>query len=171
MDIMAERFPADSLELHLSRIYRDARRLFGRGPYKDNLWFSIKDRTDGGEKASFYFEISAKGWGYGMGFWCPKAEQMNAFRKSIEVNPDRFERLAREIDAMPEFTIEGPEYKRPKGDFGDCVNNWYNRKWVSVCSDHDYGPDLYDERLPEKLADEFTKLFPMYEYLNKFSKI
>src|SRR5699024_2972284 len=25
----------------VSRIYRDARRLFGRGPYKDHLWLSI----------------------------------------------------------------------------------------------------------------------------------
>ena len=25
----------------VSRIYRDARRLFGRGPYKDHLWLSV----------------------------------------------------------------------------------------------------------------------------------
>lgn len=30
--------------LKTSRIYRDARRLFGRGPYKDHLWFCVRTR-------------------------------------------------------------------------------------------------------------------------------
>ena len=33
---MTQAFPKLGLELKVSRIYRDARRLFGRGPYKDH---------------------------------------------------------------------------------------------------------------------------------------
>ena len=33
---LLERFPKCGLNLKVSRIYRDARRLFGRGPYKDH---------------------------------------------------------------------------------------------------------------------------------------
>ena len=40
---MRRRYPEREFTLHISRIYRDARRLFGRGPYKDHLWFSIKE--------------------------------------------------------------------------------------------------------------------------------
>ena len=35
------------LMVRVSRIYRDARRLYGRGPYKSHLWFSL--RMSGGE--------------------------------------------------------------------------------------------------------------------------
>ena len=34
--------PREPLMLKTSRIYRDARRLFGRGPYKDHLWFCVR---------------------------------------------------------------------------------------------------------------------------------
>ena len=34
---LLDRFPKSGLNLKISRIYRDARRLFGRGPYKDHL--------------------------------------------------------------------------------------------------------------------------------------
>ena len=40
---MQRRYPEMGLQLHISRIYRDARRLHGRGPYKDHLWFSLKN--------------------------------------------------------------------------------------------------------------------------------
>ena len=31
----------------VSRIYRDARRLHGRGPYKDHLWFCVERPSRG----------------------------------------------------------------------------------------------------------------------------
>ena len=40
--LMGEKFPKLALNLHVSRIYRDARRLHGRGPYKDHLWFTLR---------------------------------------------------------------------------------------------------------------------------------
>ena len=41
-DAIAAAYPKQSLKLHVCRIYRDARRLFGRGPYKDHLWFCVE---------------------------------------------------------------------------------------------------------------------------------
>lgn len=38
--------PDEPLQLKVGRIYRDARRLFGRGPYKDNLWLSVRTGED-----------------------------------------------------------------------------------------------------------------------------
>ena len=45
-DYMTGKYPDLWLNLHVSRIYRDARRLFGRGPYKDHLWFSLRHEND-----------------------------------------------------------------------------------------------------------------------------
>lgn len=39
-DAIHEMCPDDPFLLKLSRIYRDARRLHGQGPYKDHLWFA-----------------------------------------------------------------------------------------------------------------------------------
>ena len=64
---MALRFPRRSFKLHVSRIYRDARRLFGRGPYKDHLWFSLKSDEILLEGPMFWFEIGAADFSYGMG--------------------------------------------------------------------------------------------------------
>ena len=61
-DEMRKRFPDLSLTLHIARIYRDARRLHGRGPYKEHLWFSLSD-TDWISTASFWFEIGAADFG------------------------------------------------------------------------------------------------------------
>lgn len=163
--VAQEADPLGELMVHPSRIYRDARRLFGRGPYKESLWFSIHDRSTE-ERASFYFEISPRGWSYGMGFWCPKSEQMEAYRKRIEANPASFERLVKDIESLHEFQLEGELYKRPKGDLGEIINPWYNRKWVSLCSDHEFGGDLFSPQLPQKLADAFLRLMPMYQFLN-----
>ncbi|MBR2484137.1 MAG: DUF2461 family protein, partial [Oscillospiraceae bacterium] len=35
------RFPDQEMLCKVSRIYRDARRLHGRGPYKDHMWFAL----------------------------------------------------------------------------------------------------------------------------------
>ena len=169
-DIMKSRFPADGLQVHISRIYRDARRLYGKGPYKDHLWFSIKNRANGYNGASFFFEINPSGYCYGMGFYCATIDEMNEFRASVDANPARFERMAKEIESMEEFIIEGPEYKKPKGDHGEIVNKWYNKKNLYVICYRDYDELLYTDGFENVLADAFTKLMPMCNYLNQFGK-
>ena len=41
-DHVAPQLKGEPLMCKVSRIYRDARRLYGRGPYKDHLWISIQ---------------------------------------------------------------------------------------------------------------------------------
>ena len=54
-----EEFPKLGLNLHVSRIYRDARRLHGRGPYKDHLWFTLRrPKEEWVSQPAFYFELA-----------------------------------------------------------------------------------------------------------------
>lgn len=159
--------PLSEMELHLSRIYRDARRLYGKGPYKDNLWFTIKNRANGYNGPAFFFEITPASWCYGLGFYCAKSAELEAFRKSIDANLERFRRLAEQVAEMKEFSPEGPMYKKPKGDYGEVVNAWYNRKWINLVCNRDYDDLLFSEKLPEILADSFIRLMPMYDWLNQ----
>ncbi len=72
---LQEMLPHEPLMLKVSRIYRDARRLHGRGPYKDHLWFCVRTGDeDWTGRPTFYFEIAPEYYSYGMGFWSPRAE-------------------------------------------------------------------------------------------------
>lgn len=162
--LMELKYPELDVRLHVSRIYRDARRLFGRGPYKDHMWFSIKASAMLLEGPMFWFEIGAADYSYGMGFYSASPAQMDAFRKSIDANPARFERIAREVERHG-FYVTGEQYKRPKGSFdSEIINRWYNRKRMGLEKSFDLGGDAFKEELPEILADSFSKLMPMYEY-------
>ena len=165
--IMREKFPDMGLQLHVARIYRDARRLFGRGPYKDHLWFSLKSGEIQGEGPMFWFEIGAADYSYGMGFYGASPSQMEAFRRLVDANPARFERLAAAVENAG-FRIYGEEYKRPKGDRGEIINRWYNRKRIGMERCMDFGGELFESSLPKTLAGAYAELMPMYEFFLAF---
>ena len=163
-ELMEQRFPELECRLHISRIYRDARRLFGRGPYKDHLWFSIKSSQVLLEGPMFWFEIGAADYSYGMGFYSATPQQMEAFRRSIDANPARFRSIAEKMERCG-FIPDGEEYKRPKALHDDeLIDRWYNRKRIGLERSFDLGGDAFSEKLPEILADAYAQLMPMYEY-------
>ena len=161
---LAARYPERDFNVHVSRIYRDARRLYGRGPYKDHLWFSIQqgDHREGGP--SFWFEIGAAEYTYGLGFWDSRPAVMENYRKAIDANPARFERLAKQMARYPQFHVFGQEYKRPKGDLGPVINQWYNRRTVGLECARDFGGDLLSAELPQILAESYDGLMPMHDF-------
>ena len=56
---LEQAYPDRKWYLHVARIYRDARRLHGNGPYKENLWLTLRcDSSRGPEIPAFYFEIT-----------------------------------------------------------------------------------------------------------------
>lgn len=166
-------FPELDFRVHVSRIYRDARRLFGRGPYKEALWFTIsldEFSSDPDEEGpSFWFEIKASSYAYGMGYF-GYPRQMECYRKTIDANPAAFERLAGQMAALPGFHLEGEEYKRPKEQKSGYTAGWYNRKYVSLCRRGDFGGDLFSPDLPKILADAYGAMMPMFLFLTKISE-
>lgn len=65
-----DKFPNLQLNCKVSRIYRDARRLYGRGPYKDHLWFGLRRMapSEGAEPGSISRwprSITATAWAAG----------------------------------------------------------------------------------------------------------
>ena len=163
--IMAQNYPFSNFSLHVSRIYRDARRLFGRGPYKDHLWFTLSNADNRyTEGPMFWFEISASTFSYGLGFFDVTPQEMDAFRRSIDANPARFERLASDAMKMRGFHVTGPEYKRPKKDLGPVINPWYNRKRVGIERERNFDPALLGPDLAKTLFHAYQRLMPLYDY-------
>ena len=110
-----DRHPDLDLICKVSRIYRDARRLFGRGPYKDHLWLSLtRPHEEGCAEPVFWFELGPEGYSYGMGFWQAPAVTMAKFRARMDREPKAMEKLARRFQKQDVFVLEGEDYKRPK---------------------------------------------------------
>lgn len=160
--------PRMQWQCHVSRIYRDARRLFGRGPYKEKLWFTVYPAATQDKGPGFWFELGAAQFGYGFGFFDVTPAMMERFRRGIDANPARFSRLAQGIDELGKYTVVGESYKRLKADRGELINKWYNRKWVGVERMCDTGSEELTAKLTDILAESYMELMPMFDYFLEF---
>ena len=165
---MLERFPDLPLEVRVSRIYRDARRLHGRGPYKDHLWFVMHRPKDGGMGAvpCFYFEIAPEYHSMGMGYYNAAPLTMAKFRARIDRDPAPVEKLARRLNRQKNFVLEGQQYARSKGEPGELLSPWYNRKNISITWDRNCEGSLFTPELADELLEGFAFLEPYYRYFD-----
>ena len=162
---MKKRLPDFEGLVHISRIYRDARRLFGRGPYKDHLWFTLWTSDVSKHGPAFWFEIGPSAYRYGMGFWETSPAQMEAYRRAIDANPARFLRLVKAV-SRGGWTLSGEPYKRPRALHDDpLLDAWYNLKYVGVQKNFELGGAAYTAELPGIVADAFVELMPLYRFL------
>ena len=167
---LLDRFPKSGLNLKISRIYRDARRLFGRGPYKDHLWFSLRKP---GERdcaiPCLWFEISPEGYSYGMGVWDPAPLTMAKLRASIDRDPKPLEKLVRAVEERGEFNLEGEAYKRPKGDPGPLLSPWYNRKQISLTRNPSCEGAFTSPELAGQVLEGWKSLVPLYRWMRELA--
>ena len=175
MRALAEEVCAPLLKKHenqgfvykVSRIYRDARRLHGRGPYKDHLWFSLeKPHEQWTSVPALWFELSPEGASWGLGYWTRPAAAAK-LRARMDADPRPMEELTRLIEARPHLTLKGEEYKRPKGvPPSELLAPWYRKKYFSVTHEEKLGPALYTPALADRVRADFEYLMPLYEYFS-----
>ena len=85
-DGMTQRHGDLGLVLKVSRIYRDARRLHGRGPYKDHLWLCVEQPAEQWTAhPTFWFELTPDGWSYGLGYYMARPLTMAKLRARIGI--------------------------------------------------------------------------------------
>lgn len=154
----------------VSRIYRDARRLYGRGPYKDHLWFSIR-RPDTviSDTPVLWFELEPEGWSYGMGYYSAAPLTMTKFRARLDRDPAGFLELIRPLGGQETFRLEGEDYRRPKGSCPAELAEWYNKRRLSLMAEEKHGGILYRPQLVDHLAEAFDFLQPFYHYFASLS--
>lgn len=152
------------LMCHVTRIYRDARRVRSGGLYKDSLWFSLEKTRDGEWTAmpGFFFEISPEGYAYGMGLYMAPPATMKNFRDCLDANPAEFERIAAALKKR--FMVYGDEYARPKGVKEGVIARWYNRKTLGVIAKFMGHDKLYSPKFAKTLCADFLSLVPLYRY-------
>lgn len=149
----------------VSRIYKDARRLHGDGPYRDNMWFSIEKPSEIWTATPvFWFELTPESWSYGMGYYQAKSETMAKLRARIDAEPKKFEQLIAPLAKQGEFLLEGPEYVRKKPAPTEKTAMWYNRKSVSLIHKQQNSEELFSPELANKLVAGYQFLMPFYNY-------
>ena len=127
--------PHEPLILKVSRIYRDARRLHGQGPYKDHLWLCVRTGDqDWTGRPTFYFEIAPDYYSYGMGFWCAAPALMALYRQ------------------------------RSKGQVSDLLRPWYQKKSLSLQWEAPLDERIFSPQLPQEILESFRELLPFYRY-------
>lgn len=160
-----EQYPKEQINLHVSRIYRDARRLQGRGPYKDYLWFSLRiEHGFESRHPELWFEINPEGWSYGCGFWAATPTMMACMRREIDENPEKMRKLVRKFNEQDVFVLGGEDYKRPKMDVGDELAPWYNKKNIVIRCDRPFDDMLCSAQLGDTIMEGFTFLKPYYDF-------
>jgi len=166
---VARRHPKRQFNLHVSRIYRDARRLHGKGPYKDHMWLVLhlpSQDTNGRNAPAFYFEIAPEYYSIGMGFYSATPLTMAKLRARIDRDPKPMETLARRLNRQKAFVLEGEQYHRPKGQKGALLNPWYNRKSIAISWDRVCEGSLYEPGLVREIADGVDFLMPFFDYFS-----
>ena len=152
----------------VSRIYRDARRLHGRGPYKDHLWWSIQrpSEEDFPHRPVFWFEVEPEGWSYGMGYYQAPPATMAKLRRRLDRDPAPFEKLARQLRKQGRFTLETQAYKRPKGSLSPLLDPWYNARSFALSRDHKgHQAVLWSHDLADLVGQDLEGLLPVYRYI------
>ena len=165
-DAIAAEYPKQSLKLHVCRIYRDARRLFGRGPYKDHLWFCVERPTeDWTTRPTFWFELGPDYWGYGMGCWMARPMDMAKLRSRIVRDPKPMEKLTKALRGQTEFTLGGDTYKRPKaGAPSELLAPWFQMKTISITHEEKLTEELFSRDVVDRIKTGYTFLLPYYDY-------
>ena len=167
-DALTERFPDLSLRFHISRIYRDARTLNGRGPLNDHMWFSVGRTARVYElEPQFYFGIEARLCDWGMGCWNVSAADMERWRKRIDEDPEKLARIARDLRKHTGFELVGGMYKKSKGDPGKGLADWYNARRIVLGKPEGFEPDPPGAELKDRLIEEFSACVPLYRYLSE----
>ncbi len=149
----------------VSRINRDIRFSNDKSPYRDHIWLGFKKPGErNGTAVGIYFEISATGGAYGMGFYDENRPLMNALRNDLTNDPGTFLEIWDEV--KKHYTLYPKSYKRMKipESIPEEARVWYNLKGFYVEREIKDFNLLKSHELVNEIIAGYEKLIPMYRY-------
>ncbi len=151
----------------ISRIYRDTRFSKDKSPYKTTMWITFKKPVkDWQNKPSYFFELSASSYRYGMGFYCAGKEAMDNLREKMAARPADFQRAISFYANQQDFVVEGEKYKRLlSNDLPAAMQDWYQRKNLYLVCNSEIDDALFSKELVNNIKSGFTLIAPFYNYL------
>lgn len=162
---LRDKYPKHSWNLHISRIYRDARRLFGRGPMNDHLWFTLWADREEGAVPAFWFSFTPESWDCGMGCWSAGRNiVLDRFRAQVKLDPAPAEALARKLQTQEVFVLGGESFKKPKMQTTPLLQSWVDKKWLGLEHRSRHNEISLSDQLFPFIRDGCDWLMPFYEY-------
>ena len=114
----------------------------------------------------YFLEINPTWYRYGLGFYDAAPAAMAQFRQQLDEHPQAFLKVIDWFDRQDVFTLEGEQYKRPKGtDKPEPIKAWYNYKSFYLCCNRKIDKTVLSTRLVDDLREHFTMTAPLYHYL------
>ena len=164
-DHLRDKYPKHDWNLHISRIYRDARRLFGRGPMNDHLWFTLWADREEAAAPAFWFSFTPDGWDCGMGAWSAGRNLvLDRFRAAVKLDPAPAETLARKLKTQDVFVLGGETFKKHKMETTPLLQSWVDKKWLGLEHRTAHDEISLSDRLFTFIRDGWDWLMPFYEY-------
>ena len=163
---LREQRPDYGLVRKVTRIYRDARRLHGRGPYKESLWFTVEQPSEQWTAHPvFWFELMPEGWTCGMGYYMPRPVTMAKLRARIDRDPGTMEKMMRALSRQETFVLETEDYRRPKSAAPSALlEPWYRAKSFSITHSDKLTDALFSREIVDWLKEQLPFLLPWYDY-------
>ena len=152
----------------ISRIYRDTRFSKDKSPSRDCMWvtFNRSGKDWARWSAGYFLEINATWYRYGLGFYDAAPDIMAQFRTQLATEPEKFLKAIAWLDKQDTFTLEGEQYKRPKGaDKSEPIRTWYNHKSFYLCCNRKLDKAIRSEQLVDDLMTGFGTTAPLYHFL------
>ncbi len=164
--VRAREAEGGTLTVKVSRIYKDARRLHGQGPYRDHLWFSIQSPSEQWSAAPcFWFELAPEHWSCGLGYYMARPVTMARLRARMDARPEPMLRLQRALARRPELVLEGEEYKKPRSAPSHPeLEVWYRKKNFSIRHEEKLNETVFSRAIVTELEETFDFLLPYYRY-------
>ena len=151
----------------VSRLWRDTR----RGPelplYRDVLWINLRRAKYEGYPG-FWFEFSPRRLRWGCGWYQTDPATMDCARDLIKSrDPDWLAAYAA-YEAQDVFALEDERYKPTRHpDAPENEREWLDEKSFCLTHEENSLDLLYSEELPHRLAADFERIAPVYDFFLK----
>ena len=144
------------------------------------MWIAFKRPfTEWKGLPTFYFEIYADYYHFGMGYYVASRATMDAFRTAIATHPAEFRKVVHAWQKTKMFKVEGEKYKRPPvTDLPPELARWYQwksfylvcqRQINSVKSRTAEQAIIFSHKLVDELMLGFGSTADFYHFLQKLN--
>ncbi|MCY4527738.1 MAG: DUF2461 domain-containing protein [Chloroflexi bacterium] len=149
------------------RIYRDVRFSKDKSPYKTQA--AVQFRHEAGRSAhapGFYLHLAPGEVFAGVGIWHPDSASLGKIRESIDANPGKWERAAKDPDFLSDFSIGGSSLKRPPKGFDQdhpYIEDLKRKDHIASVAFDDV--DVFSPEFLDDFADVCRQASPYMEFL------
>ncbi len=152
----------------VSRIRRDTRFSKNKNLYRPNVWcMFMRDKHAWDNMPCMWFEFFPNSYSYGIGLFRGDATFLEAYRRALRENPDKFRKALASVDITgAALSVECFKKDKPGiEEVPEDLRGYYNAKYLHFsCSSGDMKM-LIDGSIREELTYAVRAFAPMYKFL------